>query len=225
MGRSNARRSSTTKALTPARLAAALDHHLPAPGQRIGLLGGSFNPAHPAHREISLAALRRLDLDEVWWLVSPQNPLKPSDGMAELSKRVGKARLETHHPKIRVAAIESVLQTTYTAETLAALRKRFPRVHFIWLMGADNLFQIQKWKNWSKIFHTVAVAVFDRPTYALRACAALPARRFARCRHPERTSQGLWRKSPPAWVFIHNRLNPLSATQIRAQGETDSPGA
>ena len=207
-----------------ARLAAALGGSLPPPGACIGLLGGSFNPGHEGHREISLEALRRLGLDEVWWLVSPQNPLKPAAGMAALKDRVARARMQAHHPRIRVAGLESALGTLHTAETLAALTRRFPRARFVWLMGADNLVQIDRWQDWPEIFRTVVIAVLDRPSYALRASAAKAARRFARRRLPERRALNLAALEPPAWVFLHIRLNSLSATQIRARQNHGPPG-
>jgi nicotinate-nucleotide adenylyltransferase len=190
-----------------------------ARGRRIGLLGGSFNPAHEAHRQISLMALARLGLDEVWWLVSPQNPLKPVAGMASLARRLAEARAVAHHPRIRVTGIEARLGTVYTAETVLALKRRFPALCFVWLMGADNLIQIDQWKDWQRIFHAVPVAVFARPSYCFRALAAKAAHRFAGFRVPEGEARLLARRRPPAWVFIHGRLNPLSASAIRAGRE------
>ena len=124
--------------------AGAFDHR----NRRIGLLGGSFNPAHAGHRYISTEALRRLDLDEVWWLVSPQNPLKSQSGMAPFSQRLSHAASVARHPRIRVSAIEAEMGTRYTADTLAMLVRRFPAARFVWLMGADNLMQIPKWRDW-----------------------------------------------------------------------------
>jgi nicotinate-nucleotide adenylyltransferase len=201
---------------TRARLGAALGGHLPVAGQRIGLLGGSFNPAHGGHRHISLAALRRLGLDAVWWLVSPQNPLKPAAGMAPLAERLAGARALARHPRIRVAALETLLGTRYTADTLTALKRRFPGVRFVWLMGADNLIQVSDWENWTQIFHAVPVAVLARPTYSLRASSAKAAQRFRRGRLSEQGAAGLADREPPAWAFLHIRLSALSATQIRA---------
>ncbi len=189
---------------------------LPAPGQRIGLLGGSFNPAHEAHLAISRQALRRLRLDQVWWLVSPQNPLKESRETEALAKRLDQARTLARDPRISVGAIETALGTVYSVDTLAALAKRFPRVHFVWLMGADNLIQIPAWKFWQELFHILPVAVFDRPSYHLGALAGKAARRFARHRLPESRAGGLACQAPPAWVFIHQGLHPQSSTQIRA---------
>ena len=200
------------------RLRAALGGRLPAPGQRIGLLGGSFNPAHRGHLEISRAALDRLGLDRVWWLVSPQNPLKTTHDMAPMEQRLASARALARDPRILALALESALGTVYTADTVTALVERFPRARFVWLMGADNLIQVSDWKNWETIFRTVAVAVFDRPSYSLGALAATAARRFARRRLPESAARTLAERAPPAWVFVHQRLNPQSSTGIRAAG-------
>lgn len=200
----------------PARLAEALGGRLPGAGQRIGLLGGSFNPAHAGHRAISTTALRRLHLDAVWWLVAPQNPLKTKAGTAPLRKRVAAAKAIARHPRIVVSPLEETLGTVYTADTIAALVRRFPRVRFVWLMGADNLQQVSRWRRWPEIFATVAVAIFDRPTYSLRALAAPAARRFARQRIGERTAKRLAERKPPAWIFIRHRLNSQSSTRIRA---------
>lgn len=208
--------STGTPLPTLARIADALDGALPPPGARVGLLGGSFNPAHAWHREISLAALRRLGLDEVWWLVSPQNPLKPVKGMASLADRQASARAAARHRAIRVTDLERLLGTSYTAETLHQLTVRLPYVRFVWLMGADNLVQLTQWKDWQEIFRMVAVAVFDRPTYSFRACASKAARRFGPWRVPERAARGLTNRPPPAWVFLHSRRSTLSATAIRA---------
>jgi nicotinate-nucleotide adenylyltransferase len=186
-------------------------------GRKIGLLGGSFNPAHEAHRQISLMALARLGLDEVWWLVSPQNPLKPVAGMAALPERLAEARKVARHPRIRVTGIEARLGTVYTARTIPALKRRFPALRFVWLMGADNLIQIDRWQGWQRIFNAVPVAVFARPTYCFRALASQAAHRFAKGRQPEGRAKVLAERQPPAWVFVHGRLNPLSASAIRAQ--------
>ena len=186
----------------------------------MGLLGGSFNPAHGGHREISLEALRRLKLDEVWWLVSPQNPLKPVAGMAPAARRLAGARALARHPRIRAATLEKALGTVYTLDTLDLLTRRFPKVRFVWLMGADNLVQVSDWAEWPGIFESVAVAVFDRPTYSLRALAAEAARRFARHRLPEARAGSLAEQRPPAWVFIHNRLNPQSSTGLRSAAQS-----
>jgi len=185
--------------------------------RRIGLLGGSFNPAHQGHRDISLAALAYLDLDEIWWLVSPQNPLKPVAGMAPFDERLKSAGAMARHPRIRVTDLESRLGTRFTADTLKALVTRFPSCRFVWLMGADNLAQISSWRDWTKIFHLTPIAVFDRPTYTVKALTALAARRFRRSRRREAALKMLAATPAPAWVFVHHRLNPISATAIRAE--------
>lgn len=185
--------------------------------RRIGLLGGSFNPAHDGHRDISLAALAYLDLDEVWWMVSPQNPLKPEKGMASFEERMASAQAVADHPRIRVTDIEKRLGSRYTADTLRKLVMRFPSYRFVWLMGADNLAQIASWRDWTRIFHLTPIAVFDRPTYTNRALTSLAARRFRRSRRREAALKTLAATPAPAWVFVHHRLNPISATAIRAE--------
>ena len=185
--------------------------------RRIGLLGGSFNPAHDGHRDISVAALTYLDLDEVWWLVSPQNPLKPQKGMAPFSERLKSAQAVADHPRIKVTGIERTLGTRYTADTLRKLVTRFPSYRFVWLMGADNLAQIASWRDWTRIFHLTPIAVFDRPTYTIKALTSLAARRFRRSRRREAALKTLAATPAPAWVFVHHRLNPISATAIRAE--------
>jgi nicotinate-nucleotide adenylyltransferase len=185
--------------------------------RRIGLLGGSFNPAHDGHRAISLAALAYLDLDEVWWLVSPQNPLKPQKGMAPFAERMASARGVADHPRIKVTGIERTLGTRFTADTLRKLVTRFPSCRFVWLMGADNLAQIASWRDWTRIFHLTPIAVFDRPAYTTKSLTSLAARRFRRSRRREAALRTLAATPPPAWVFVHHRLNPISATAIRAE--------
>ncbi|MEX2649879.1 MAG: nicotinate-nucleotide adenylyltransferase [Alphaproteobacteria bacterium] len=190
------------------------------PCRRIGLLGGSFNPAHEGHRHVSLWAMRALGLDEVWWLVSPQNPLKPRRDMADLAARVASARAAARHARIRVGALESLIGTMYTVDTLAWLRRSSPRTRFVWLMGADNLAQIHCWEGWTRIFHAVAIAVLDRPTYSLRATASVAARRFARRRRRGREAKLLAAASLPAWILLHGRRHAASATAIRASART-----
>ena len=186
------------------------------PKRRIGLLGGSFNPPHEGHRHVSLEALKRLDLDEVWWLVAPQNPLKPVAGMAPLSDRLQQARTYGRHPRICVTALEAALGTRYTADTIAALQRLYPRQCFVWLMGADNLIQFPRWRRWRAIFARVPVAVFARPSFCHGALAGLAAQRFAhaRLRPPARR---LARHHPPAWIFLPVKLDPSSATAIRSR--------
>ncbi len=185
---------------------------------RVGLLGGSFNPAHDGHRHISLTALRSLGLDEIWWLVSPQNPLKSPAEMAPLERRMAVAEQVSHHPRIRVTALESHLGTRFTADTLSKVRHLFPATRFVWLMGADNLVQIPQWRDWQKIFATMPIAVLDRGAYSLPALAGKAARRFASSRWTGTTTR-LVDCSPPAWFFIRCRRHAASATALRAQGK------
>jgi len=182
----------------------------------IGLLGGSFNPAHDGHRHIALTALARLGLDEIWWMVSPQNPLKDASDLLPLKDRVASAEAMAQHPAMRVTDLETALGTTYTAETLRIISAMYPHYRFVWIMGADNLIQIPKWKDWSKIFNTVPIAVFARPTYSVSALSGVAAQRFARRRVSENHARTLARTAAPAWTFIHCRLHSASATAIRA---------
>jgi len=187
--------------------------------RRIGLLGGSFNPAHAGHRYISIEALRRLGLDEVWWLVSPQNPLKSKSGMAPFTQRLAHAAETASHPRIRVSAVEAEMGTRYTANTLSMLVRRFPAARFVWLMGADNLLQISQWRDWSKIFNTVPIAVFARDSYDSRALSALAAHRFRAARLPASAVRVLADAAPPAWVYLRIRPHPAAATDLRQAGQ------
>lgn len=187
------------------------------PGKRVGILGGSFNPAHEGHRHISILALQRLKLDEVWWMISPQNPLKVAAETAPLQRRMQLARMAADHPRIHITDIEVHLGTRYTADTIAALKLSFPSMRFVWLMGADNMCQIPRWRNWRRIFESVPIAVFTRPSYALRALSGRAARRFAHYRLSECRAGALADTRPPAWVFLHGRPHPESATRIRAE--------
>jgi nicotinate-nucleotide adenylyltransferase len=184
--------------------------------KRVGLLGGSFNPAHRGHRRISLGAIRALGLDEVWWLVSPGNPLKPAAGMAPLAARLASARAMARHAPIRATAIEARLGTRYTVDTVRALQRRHPHVRFVWLMGADNLAQFHRWRDWRGIARAVPIAVVARPAYmgvALAGPAMAWLRRFRR--RPEQARRWtMWRL--PALVLLRFRLDPSSATSLRA---------
>jgi nicotinate-nucleotide adenylyltransferase len=196
----------------------ALPPALAARGRRrIGLLGGSFNPAHGGHLHLSLLALKLLDLDEVWWLVSPQNPLKAVRGMAPFAERLASAEALARHPRIRVTDIEARLGTRFTADTVAALKRRFPQARFVWLMGADNLVQIPRWERWTEIFRAVPIAVFARPSYSLRGLSSPAARRFARRRVGPSAARRLADIAPPAWAFLPTRLDARSATAIRSR--------
>ena len=192
-----------------------------APGTRVGLLGGSFNPAHGGHRRISLLALRLLGLDEVWWLVTPRNPLKPPAELAPYEARLARARAVARHPRIRVSNLERRLATRFTDDTLRAVVRRFPAARFVWIMGADNLAQMPLWRHWTRIFATVPIAVFDRPTYSLVALAGKAARRYRAARIVQERARGLAGRTPPAWVFLPVAHDPVSATALRANANSD----
>jgi nicotinate-nucleotide adenylyltransferase len=184
---------------------------------RTGLLGGSFNPAHHGHRRITLAAIRALDLDEVWWLVSPGNPLKPVAGMAPLAVRLASAKAMARGAPIRATAIEARLGTRYTIDTISTLIARYPRRRFVWLMGADNLQQFDRWRDWRGIARKVPIAVIARPGYdsaARRAPAMSWLRRFVRPADKASNWTG-WRL--PALVQLRFRPDPNSATAQRGR--------
>ena len=186
-----------------------------APLKTVGLMGGSFNPAHGGHRAISLFAMDALDLDEYWWMVSPGNPLKPKSGMAPLSARLRSAKAQARRSRIKVTAIERELGTVFTVQTLRKLVARYPKIRFIWIMGADNLLQFHHWRQWRDIARTMPIAVVARPGYDANAIAG-PAmawlRRFVR-RPDQRHHWTEW--STPALVFMRFRPDPRSATAIR----------
>ncbi|MBI3445375.1 MAG: nicotinate-nucleotide adenylyltransferase [Magnetospirillum sp.] len=183
---------------------------------RVGLMGGSFNPAHEGHRHIARLALTLLGLDEVWLLVSPQNPLKPETGMAPLASRLNSAQdICGAHPALRPTTIETEMGTRYTADTLSVLRQRFAHTRFVWLMGADNLSGFHRWRRWESIFRLVPVAILARGPYSARALASRTARRFAHARLPPSRARTLWNRTAPAWVFLHTRLHAASSTAIR----------
>jgi len=181
----------------------------------IGLLGGSFNPAHGGHLHISQAALDRLDLDEVWWLVSPQNPLKSAQDMAPFEDRWASACEHATDPRIRISDFERQAGTVYTADTLEALAKAYPDHRFVFLIGADILIEFHKWRDWRKIFRRIPIAVFARPSFSSRALHSRAARRFARHRGRERLARRLAWKRAPAWIFFSITLDTTSATKIR----------
>lgn len=183
---------------------------------KIGLLGGSFNPAHDGHLHISIDAKRRLGLDQVWWLVSPQNPLKSKVGMASLADRVAGAETMASSPWIKVTGLEHTLGTDRTWKTLHLLRTRFPKAQFVWLMGADNLAQIPSWSRWSRIFQTVHIAVFDRSPYSHKALSGKASWRFASRRLRASRPIALWQKKNPMWVYVAQRRHSASSTAIRS---------
>lgn len=184
-----------------------------SPGMRIGLLGGSFNPAHEGHRYVSEVALKRLGLDYVWWLVTPQNPLKPVAGMAPLHDRVRDAEKLARHPRIVVVDIEHDFHTHYSFDSLRALMKRFPQVKFVWLMGSDNLNIFRRWHRWTEFAQTIPIAVIQRPGTVLASLYAKPIRRFGLSRR----ERGLCACHAPAIAIIDGKRNAQSSTAIRAR--------
>jgi nicotinate-nucleotide adenylyltransferase len=186
-----------------------------APGLRIGLLGGSFNPAHEGHVHVSQVGLDRLGIDYVWWLVSPQNPLKPVAGMASFDQRIAEARAVAVHPRMIVTGIESELGTRFTVDTLTALKRRFPQVRFVWLMGTDNLKQFPRWHRWEEIAALVPIAVVMRPGTTLAPLYAKLSQRLAhaRCTDPAHIADA----DPPTLAVIDAPRNAMSATTIRAR--------
>jgi len=225
MGRSGPKAGHATPPLpTRARLARCLGNHLPGPGQTVGLLGGSFNPAHGGHLHISKEALKRLQLDEVWWLVSPQNPLKARRGMAPLAQRLATARRLVHHPRIRVTDLERLLGTQHTAASLRRLSTLFPKYRFVWLMGADNLVQISRWHDWTQIFHLLPVATLARPHYSIMASTSKAATRFRRRRVTGGRVKRLALQPAPAWVLLRIRLSTLSASGLRQAQPSSAEG-
>jgi nicotinate-nucleotide adenylyltransferase len=182
---------------------------------RIGLLGGSFNPAHPGHLHVARVARRRLRLDQIWLLVSPGNPLKPLAGMAPLRERLRSASGIADGRRVVATAIEARLQTRYTYDTLRALRRLFPRAQFVWVMGADNLLQLPRWQHWRGIAGLMPFAVVPRPSYNYRALAGQAAARLRPALRRPREAPGLAGLKAPAWTFLPARQNPLSATELR----------
>ncbi len=189
-----------------------------ARGQRIGLLGGSFNPPHLAHRQMSLFAMKRLGLDLVWWLVTPGNPLKTRSRPPPLGERVAAARRLARHPRIAVTAAEAAFGTCYTVDTVRELLRRCPGVRFVWLMGADNLFEFHRWKDWKHIAALVPIAVIDRAGW-LRAAAGPAAHALAAARRKQEIGRALARTAPPAWVILFGMKSPLSSTALRREKE------
>jgi nicotinate-nucleotide adenylyltransferase len=186
-------------------------------GQRIGVMGGSFNPAHDGHRIVAETAVKRLGLDQLWWVVTPGNPLKSNGGLPPLSERITAARKFARGPHMKVTGFETDLGTPYTAATLAFLKRRYPGVHFVWVMGADNLASFDRWQHWRSIAAAMPIAVIDRPGWRLKALARPAAAALAFARVPETHALQLPALKTPAWTFLTSRLSPLSSTVIRSR--------
>lgn len=185
-------------------------------GLKIGLFGGTFDPPHAAHRAACLLAMRRLGLDRIWWLVTPGNPLKDTRGLSPLAERIAAAKELAAHPRIVVTGVEAEMHTRYTHDTVRTLTARCPGVHFVWIMGADNLRSFHRWQKWRDIAHIVPIAVVDRVGPSLYATAGTAGQALARFRIPESAAKSLPRRRAPAWVFLHGLKSPLSSTALRA---------
>lgn len=185
-------------------------------GMVVGLLGGSFDPAHEGHAHITREALKRMDLDQVWWLVTPGNPLKARQP-APIADRLARARDVMRHPRVRITALEAALGTRATADTIDRLRAIYPGVTFVWLMGADNLVQFHRWGRWRDILRAVAVGVLARPGAGVQARLSVAARAF-RVHRVERGETLRGRKAP-VWAFVNLPMNDASSSAIRARGD------
>jgi nicotinate-nucleotide adenylyltransferase len=183
---------------------------------RIGLFGGTFDPPHDAHLAACLIAMKRLDLDRVWWLVTPGNPLKDTRGLAPLEERIVAAQALARHPRIDVTGVEAQIGTSYTYETIAYLKRHCPGVHFVWIMGADNLRSFHRWQKWRGIAAMVPIVVVDRLGPSLYASASAAGQALARARVPETAARSLPKRKPPAWAYLHGLKSPLSSTALRA---------
>jgi nicotinate-nucleotide adenylyltransferase len=185
---------------------------------KVGLYGGSFNPAHEGHAHVAETGLARLGLDRVIWLVSPQNPLKRSRP-AELAARLAGARAMAHGPSMIVSDLEARLGSAYTIDVVRILKARFPGVRFVWLMGADSLAGFHRWRGWTEIMREIPVAVVARPGFELAGGLSPAARRFGHARRPATQAGALARTRPPAWVYLTAPLNFLSSTSLRRKSK------
>ncbi len=183
---------------------------------RVGLFGGSFNPAHGGHAHVARTSMARLELDRVWWLVSPQNPLKDKTDTDALAQRMALTRRHADAPGFVVTDLESRLGARYTIDSLTAIVGRWPRVRFVWIMGADNLASFHLWRGWREIMALVPIAVVARPGAALAARFSPAAEAFARRRLPEEYAGWLADARPPAWIYLTAPLDPRSSTALRA---------
>ena len=193
--------------------------HMPvAPvGAKIGLFGGSFNPPHAGHVLVAELALERLGLDQLWWMVTPGNPLKDASELAPLSSRIALSEDLISDKRIHVTAFEASYQVRYTADTLALVRQHNPDKHLVWVMGADNLMNFHHWQEWDEIARTYPIAVINRPGSNMAAEDSVMAQQFSAARLPEADAAKLATQQAPAWVFIHGPQSELSSTQLREQ--------
>jgi nicotinate-nucleotide adenylyltransferase len=184
-------------------------------GMRVGLYGGSFNPAHEGHAHVARVALRRLGLDRIIWLVSPGNPLKGPRGADGLERRLAEAAAKARGPRMIVSDVEGRLGARYTLDTVRLLKARFPTVRFVWIIGADNLASFHAWRGWTQILHELPVAIVSRRQGAVESRFSPMARRFAGSRLAPSAARGLAAAAPPAWIYLTAPLNPASSTALR----------
>jgi nicotinate-nucleotide adenylyltransferase len=189
-------------------------------GQKIGLFGGSFDPAHEGHRRVSLEALRRLGLDQLWWVVTPGNPLKDTHALPPLDTRMQEAAAAAAHPRIVITGMEAELRTRFTADLIQALTAKFPATRFVWIMGSDNLAQFHRWDRWRDIAETIPMAVVNRPGALAAALSGPAALALARHRIDEADAASLADKSPPAWIFLNGPRSAASSTALRTGSKT-----
>jgi nicotinate-nucleotide adenylyltransferase len=186
-----------------------------APGLRVGLFGGSFNPPHAGHRLVTLTALKRLKLDRIWWIVTPGNPLKDTAELAPLTARLAACRALMPEPRVDITDFEAHIGTRYTLDSLRYLKRRCPAVRFVWIMGADNLRQFHRWQGWREIAALMPIAVIDRPGATLKSISSPAAQTMRARRELEQSSAALAKQKAPRWLMLHGPRSPLSSTALR----------
>jgi nicotinate-nucleotide adenylyltransferase len=193
-------------------------------GQRVGIMGGTFNPPHEGHAIVAEAAVKRLGLDQLWFVVTPGNPLKRNGGLPPLADRMQAAQRFARGPRMKITGFEADLGTPYTAATLAFLKRRYPGVHFVWVMGADNLASFHRWQHWRQIAASFPIAIIDRPGWRHAGLSSPTVAALAGKRIPETEAGGLPFKNTPAWTFLTTKLSTLSSTELRKRqaGNTTS---
>ncbi|KFB08578.1 putative nicotinate-nucleotide adenylyltransferase [Nitratireductor basaltis] len=200
-------------------------HYLRMPhverGMAVALFGGSFNPPHAGHALVAETAMRRLRLNQLWWMVTPGNPLKDHSNLAPLEERLALSETAAEDPRMKVTAFEAAYRVRYTADTVALVQARNPGVSFVWIMGADSLRDFHKWERWQEIIRSIPIAVFDRPGATLSFLSSKVAKTFDHARIDEEDAPLLARSNPPAWTFIHGPRSPLSSTMLRRQAAKD----
>ncbi|WP_036486394.1 nicotinate-nucleotide adenylyltransferase [Nitratireductor basaltis] len=190
-------------------------------GMAVALFGGSFNPPHAGHALVAETAMRRLRLNQLWWMVTPGNPLKDHSNLAPLEERLALSETAAEDPRMKVTAFEAAYRVRYTADTVALVQARNPGVSFVWIMGADSLRDFHKWERWQEIIRSIPIAVFDRPGATLSFLSSKVAKTFDHARIDEEDAPLLARSNPPAWTFIHGPRSPLSSTMLRRQAAKD----